>query len=140
MNLIELPFSRLIGIRRSNQPGALLELRDEPQLHNHLAQFHAAALFSLAEASSAEFLLRHRGPRVDIQGVVRKARAKYSLPAQGTLTSDSSTDADRVGDAIAAVDAKGRALLTVEITLRNADHQSVATFSFDWFLTKLREE
>ncbi|MFM1560783.1 MAG: DUF4442 domain-containing protein [Roseibacillus sp.] len=136
MDLTKLPYHELIGIRRAEDPAALLFLHDEERLHNHLGTFHAAALFSLAEASSAEFLLRNRAERDDVGGVVRRATCKYSAPAHGTITSHSSTPADSLPEAIATVDAKGRALYSINIELRNEAAQTVAAFTFTWFLSK----
>ena len=61
MDLTVLPYNALIGIQKAKGVSALLTLKEHERLHNHLGTIHAAALFSLAEASSAEFLLRHRG-------------------------------------------------------------------------------
>jgi hypothetical protein len=61
MDLTVLPCNALIGIQKAKGVSALLPLKEQERLHNHLGTIHAATLFSLAKASSAEFLLRHRG-------------------------------------------------------------------------------
>ena len=136
MDVTELPYNAHLGIERSRDSRALLELAEGPHLHNHLGTFHAAALFSLAEASSAEFLLRHRDRSDDIQGVVRRAACKYSSPATGTLTSHSLTEPAALRESFTIVDRKGRALFPIEIELRDESSQAVASFTFTWFLAR----
>lgn len=135
MDLTELPYNALLGIEKAEDPSALLTLSERAELHNHLGTFHAAALFSLAEASSAEFLLRHRDGREEVGGVVRKATCKYSKPAHGTLSSHSPTSPETLTKAIETIDQKSRALLTIEIELRDEAQLLVASFTFTWFLS-----
>jgi|TARA_B110000116_G_C16681498_1_gene510925 acyl-coenzyme A thioesterase PaaI-like protein len=67
MDLTVLPCNALIGIQKAKDVSSLLTLKEHKRLHNHLDTLHASALFSLAEASSAEFLLRHRGECKEIR-------------------------------------------------------------------------
>ena len=136
MDLTELPYNALIGIQKAKAVSALLTLSEHERLHNHLGTFHAAALFSLAEASSAAFLLRHRGAVEEVRGVVCKATCKYSKPAHGTLTSQSPTTPESLRDAIATVIRRGRTLYLIDIELLNEAGETVASFTFTWFLAQ----
>lgn len=134
MDVTALAYNSNLGITRASDPDALLTLADRPEVQNHLETLHAAALFSLAEASSAEFLIRHRGDREDVGGVVRKVTCKYSVAGQGEITSRSPTDPASLTEAIATVDSRGRALYPIDIDLRNGEGKVIASFSFTWFL------
>lgn len=134
MDVTALPYNANLGISRASEPDALLTLGDTPAVQNHLSTLHAAALFSLAEASSAEFLIKHRGERSDVGGVVRKVTCKYSVAGEGQITSSSPTDPASLTEAIATVDSRGRALYPIDIDLRNGEGKVVASFSFTWFL------
>lgn len=136
MNVVQLPFNTHLGLGRDDDGERLLVLNFAEHLLNHLGTLHASALFGLAEASSGEFLVRHRGGREDIGGVVRKAACKYSAPAKSAVSASSSTDPSVVADAIEKVDAKGRALITIDIEVADAASAKVGNFSFDWLLAK----
>lgn len=86
---------------------------------------------------SGEFLIRGRGEREDIGGVVRRSSSKYSSPATGDLYSRVTTLAEEVEVAIRQVDAKGRALIAIRVELVNEEDQVVAGFEFTWMISSL---
>lgn len=133
MDVTALPYNANLGITRAAAPD-LLMLGDAPAVQNHLGTLHAAALFSLAEASSAEFLIQQRGERSDVGGVVRKVACKYSVAGQGRIISSSPNDPATLSEAITTVDSRGRALYPIDIELRNQDAKVIASFTFTWFL------
>lgn len=137
MDIINIPFNSHVGIARSKREGFLLELRKEKLHENHLGTVHASALFTLAEATSGEFLIRERGDREDIGGVVRRASCKYSRRASGDLNSRVTTAVEEVDAAIRQVDMKGRALIAIRVDLLNEDDQVVAGFEFTWMISSL---
>ncbi|MFT5469918.1 MAG: acyl-coenzyme A thioesterase PaaI-like protein [Verrucomicrobiales bacterium] len=137
MNVLDLPFNSLLGFERCDDTEQLLALNFDSRLLNHLGNIHASALFALAEASSGEFLIRHRGERVDIGGVVRRANSKYSAPANSRVIATSLTDRSSVAEAISMVDVKGRALTTIEIEIKAVDGSLIGRFGFDWLLAKV---
>ena len=134
MDVTNLPYNQLVGLQAAAGDSDLLQLEDRPELHNHLGTFHAAALFSLAEGSSAEFLLQQLGTREDIGGVVRKATCKYSNPGKGTLITTSPTPPATVKEAVNTAAQKGRALVSIEIHVKDKAATLVASFTFTWFL------
>lgn len=136
MDVLELPFNAQLGLERCEDPRQLLALPFEERFLNHLGNLHASALFALAEASSGEFLIRNRGDREDIGGVVRRATSKYSAPGTSRVFATALTDPQTVFEAVEAVDAKGRALTTIEIELIGDDGTKVGRFAFDWLLAK----
>ena len=134
MNIEEIPFNQHLGIRRSGESDSL-ELPAEPHHLNHLGGVHAAAVFSLAEAASGDFLLRHRGERTDIGGVVRKASVKYIRPGSGTLYSRIATPPQRLRSIIETIDEKRRALFDIEVEIVTGEGETVAKLVFTWFLS-----
>ena len=137
MDVLELPFNAQLGLERCEDPRQLLALPFEERHFNHLGNLHAAALYALAEASSGEFLIRNRGDREDFGGVVRRATSKYSAPATSRVVATALTDPQNVAEAVAVVDAKGRALTTIEIELTGDDGTKIGRFAFDWLLGRV---
>ena len=126
----------MVGILPATSADHLLRLPAADHLLNHLGTVHASALFSLAEASSGEFLTRQvtATERTDIGAVVRKAECKYSSPASGELVATSSTDPAALQDTIfSLVDGK-RTLTIIDIDLQDTSGKRLAKFSFTWFL------
>lgn len=62
MDVTKLPFNRFIGLEKGALADKfLVSLPASAQYTNHLGTVHASALLAVAEAGSAEFLLRHFG-------------------------------------------------------------------------------
>ncbi len=68
MDLTALPFNQLVGLGKSEQKEVLLKLSFSPKVGNHLGVVHAGAIYTLAEAASAAFLVKHRGKRTNLGG------------------------------------------------------------------------
>ena len=134
MDITALPFNAHVGIARSEREGCLLFLAPLPHHENHLGTVHASVLFALAEASSGEFLIRTCETRSDIGGVVRRSSAKYSRPATGNVHSRVKSPAEDIVAAIAAVDARGKALVEIELELVDEANVLLASFGFTWLL------
>jgi hypothetical protein len=115
MNILSLTFNAHVGITRSIQDDCLLALDSERCHENHLGTIHASALFAVAEATSGEFLIRSRGERTDVGGVVRRSAAKYSRPATGVVSSRVKTERKVIVEVIATVDTRGKALVEIDI-------------------------
>lgn len=135
MDVLSLALNAHLGLERCDAP-QLLALPFADHLANHMNAIHATALFGLAEAASGEFLIRGRGDREDVGGVVRRATSKYSAPATSRVIATSKTDPNTLTNAIESVDAKGRALVAVEIELSDESGTKIGQFAFDWLLAK----
>ncbi|MDA7888470.1 YiiD C-terminal domain-containing protein [Akkermansiaceae bacterium] len=133
MDLTAIPFNQLVGLRKSSKKDVLLKLPFCEKTGNHLGTVHAGAIYTLAEAASGAFLVKHRGKRTNVRGVVRKATSKYSAPGTSTLRAYSDLDPAEVAAAIAEIDERGRSALSVPITIRSRD-AIVGQFVFDWLL------
>ncbi len=140
MDLTQVPFCKHLGIQQSSREGGILELSLSPDMVNHLGTFHAGAIFTLAEACSGEFLIRHRGEREDIGGVVRRTSGKYSSPGTSDLFGKSDLDPAAVKEAIETVDQKGRSLITIPISIFDQSETLIGKFTFDWLLASTGSE
>ena len=102
---------------------------------NHLGTLHAGALFSLAEATSGEFLLRQfHHSELEIIPVVRKGDIKYSRPAESTVYSTADFTENSVDEIYAGLKERGKVLIEVRVELYNDTDERIAVSSIQWFL------
>lgn len=135
MNIQEVPFNRFLGIQPSARTGYILELADHESLMNHLGTLHAGALFSLAEATSGEFLLRQfHNSELDIIPVVRKADIKYSRLAESVVYSTADFVDNSVDEVYAGLKEKGKVIIQVNVGLYNEANEKIAASTVHWFL------
>ena len=137
MRPTELAFNQLLGIRPA-PAGAehLLELPFTPPMRNHVGTMHAAAQFALAEAASAECLLRHFG-QLDgkVQAVIRGVEARYRRPAQGDLLAYGSPDPATRAGLLTELATRGRTVAVILIDLKDRDGTLTFHGKFDWFIS-----
>ncbi len=137
MNVLDLPFNKILLIKKSDVPDTILMLEDRTEYQNHLGTVHASAQYSLAEASSGEILERNFG---DWKGayfpVVRRVEAKYKNPAKGRLFSTGFIEQDSAMKAKKELSEKGRTL--VDVIVRIVDEEKNVTLEglFTWFIAK----
>jgi len=135
MDITKLPFNAHVGVSRSSRNECLLMLTLEESLKNHLGTIHASALFSLAEASSGEFLIQSRDERTEIGGVVRRGTCKYSSPAKGSVFSQIKTPVSEIEKAIETIDARGKAMVDIDVDLIDESSKLIAKFQFTWLMS-----
>lgn len=133
MNICDLPFNRLIGLRPSDISKYLLMLSANENYGNHLGTVHASALFALAEASSGEILQREYAGIGEAVPVVRNVEAKYKKPAEGNIYSLAKPLLEKQ-EVLASLASKKRALLPIETTLFNETEEIVFKATFEWYL------
>jgi acyl-coenzyme A thioesterase PaaI-like protein len=139
MNIQEVPFNRFLGIQETAREGYILELTNNADLSNHLGTIHAGALFSLAEATSGEFLLRQFHDSVlDIRPVVRKVDIKYSRPSESAVYSTADFAEHSLDEVYAGLKERGKVLATVKVELYNETHDRIALSNIHWFLALVR--
>jgi acyl-coenzyme A thioesterase PaaI-like protein len=137
-SVTELPFNTFLGLETApTESGQLLRLPSDDRYLNHLRTVHASALLALAEASSGEFLLRHLGSTEDIMPVVRRLEAKFRKPATGAVSSSASVTPEALAQISADLAAKGRALISVAVELRDESGAHVLSASVEWFIQRL---
>lgn len=137
MNVLDLPFNKILLIKKSDVPDTILMLEDRMEYQNHLGTVHASAQYALAEASSGEILERNFG---DWKGayfpVVRRVEAKYKNPAKGRLFSTGFIEQESAMKAKKELSEKGRTL--VDVIVRIVDEENNVTLEglFTWFIAK----
>jgi acyl-coenzyme A thioesterase PaaI-like protein len=137
MNVLNLPFNKILLIKKSDVPDTVLMLEDRAEYQNHLGTVHASAQYALAEASSGEIVERTFG---DWNGayfpLVRRVQVKYKDPARGRLFSTGFIDATRAMKAKEELSEKGRTL--VDVIVKIVDEGKNITFesTFTWFIAK----
>lgn len=136
MDITELPFNRFIGITQDGD--GILRLDQSHNLNNHVGTVHAGAQFTLAEASSGDFLM-HRFPELagKVVPVVRTSGIKFKKPATGTLRALASVSDEAADNFMGQFDKKGRALITVSVTVQDTEGTVTATAKYDWFVQRL---
>jgi acyl-coenzyme A thioesterase PaaI-like protein len=137
MNVAQLPFNRLIGLEREDPDGGcLVSLPEGPQYTNHLGTVHASALLAVAEAGSAEFLLRGLGDATGYVPVVRRVEAKFRKPASGRVAARAAVRADEVTRWSAELTTRGRVLATVAVDVVDSYGVIVLSALVEWFIAR----
>ena len=136
MDITNLPFNAFIGIERCEGVKGLLRLPVDKKYENHLATVHASALFSLAEASSGESLLKNLKLKPEaIFAVLRRTEVKFKKPAKGEIISLAQQD-DAAWDKLHTdLSSKGRGAISILIDLLDREEKIVVTGTFEWFLS-----
>ncbi len=140
MEITDVPFNRFVGLKRSGRPGAgSLELEDSPNYNNHLGTVHASAQFALAEACSGEYLLsRFEELAADHVPVVRRAEVKFRKPASGKLVAEARVADEKLRKFVADLEAKGRAVVGINVEVRDSTGGVTMRAAIDWFIQRMR--
>jgi acyl-coenzyme A thioesterase PaaI-like protein len=135
---VDLALNQALGLREAPAgSGHLLEMPFDAIHHNHLGTAHAVAQFGLAEASSAECLLREFPGLTDaVVAVMRESRVKYRQPGRGLLRAFGAVTAETRAALLAQLDKSGRAFADVEITLKDDGGATTFHGTFTWFITR----
>lgn len=136
---VDLALNQALGLREA-PPGAahLLEMPFAAVHHNHLGTVHAVAQFGLAEAASAECLLREfPGLAPTVVPVVREVRVKYRQPGRGPLQAYASVAPGSRATLPVELEKSGRAFVDVEVTLKDEAGGTTLHSTFTWFITRI---
>jgi hypothetical protein len=137
IDITRVPFNQFIGIAVSNREGGILEIPESPVLLNHLGTVHASALMALAEATSGELMLRvFKGVEIPVIPVVRRFETKFKKPALGAIYSKGEINAAAAEQFLSTLNAKGRALLEVNVNVYDAQDNHAMTATVEWFVVK----
>lgn len=135
----DLVLNRFIGIRGAPAgAGHVLEMPLAQSVLNHLGTVHAAAQFALAEAASAEFLLRKFAALSgNVVAVVRSAAVKYRKPATTLLRAFARLD-DPAAEAALTHDmeSRGHGVVRVRVELMSEDGRNTFIGEFGWHIAK----
>ena len=136
MDVTKIPFVDKVGIQR-NTDGEL-ELPFNVGVQNHLQTIHASAQFALAETASGD-ILRKSFP--DLVGkvvpVLRESQIKFKKPAYKKIAAYPSVTAETLSKFDEQISKKGRALISVNVQVKDVDGKVTCTGTFKWFVQKI---
>jgi len=137
MNVLALPFNKILMIKKSDLPDTILMLEDSEKYQNHIGTVHASAQYALAEASSGEILERNFGEwNGEYFPVVRRGEVKYKNPARGKLFSAGFIEADSAMKAKKELSERGRTLVDVKVKILDYEKNITLECTFTWFIAK----
>ncbi|MHC4204507.1 MAG: YiiD C-terminal domain-containing protein [Planctomycetota bacterium] len=136
MDVVEIPFVDKVGIKR-NTDGEL-ELPFNAGVHNHLETIHASAQFALAETASGEILQKSFPDLVGkVIPVLRESQIKFKKPAHKNIVAYPSVAAECLSKFEEQISQKGRALISVEVQVKDVEGLVTCTGTFKWFVQQI---
>lgn len=136
MNVLEIPFVDKVGIRRNADDE--LELRFDTGVQNHLETIHASAQFALAETASGEILQKTFPDLVGkVVPVLRESQIKFKKPAHKKIVAYPSVAAESLSKFEEQISKKGRALISVEVQVKDVEDLVTCTGTFKWFVQQI---
>lgn len=137
MTVQDLLFNKNINLQTTSKEDCIFKLSFKAELSNHLNAFHAAAIFALAEASSAQFLLNNFSEfKNQFVPLLRSTKTKYKLPAFTDIYGKAILKNDSIESITSSLNEKKRALVTIEVTVINEFDKTIFAGEFEWFLTQ----
>jgi acyl-coenzyme A thioesterase PaaI-like protein len=136
MDVTEIPFVEKVGLIRS--ANGVLELPFNKTNQNHLQTIHASAQFALAETASGEILQKSFPDLVGkVVPVLRESQIKFKKPASKKIVAYPSVSAEVLSKFDEQISKKGRALISVDVQVKDVEGQVTCTGTFKWFVQKI---
>jgi len=136
MDVTQIPFVKHIGIEKKEE--GILKLKPTVRVENHIQTIHAAAQFALAETQSGLYLQtlfpEYRGKVIPL---LRESSVKYKKPATSTLTASAYVEEGVKEKFLIAFEAKGRAIISVYVELRDENQVVTMRGEFTWFVSNI---
>jgi acyl-coenzyme A thioesterase PaaI-like protein len=135
----DMPFPHLIGVRvkELSRGHAVLELPDDPKVHNHVGGPHAGALFGLGESAAALAVITTFADLLaDHVPLVKGAEISYASLLTGPAYAEATFTADEAG-ARESLRVRDRATFPVEIVFRDSAGAETARMTAQMAMKKL---
>jgi acyl-coenzyme A thioesterase PaaI-like protein len=135
----DMPFPSLIGVRvkELTRGHALLELPDDPKVHNHVGSAHAGALFGLGESAAALVVVTTFADLLaDHVPLVKGAEISYESLLKGPAYAEANFTADEAS-ARESISTRGRATFPVEIVFRDSAGTETARMTAQMAMKKV---
>jgi hypothetical protein len=136
MTLLDLIYNQNLNIQNTNKTDCIFMLAMSDKLQNHIHSFHAGAIFSLAEATSAQFLINNfKEFENSVIPLLRATNTKYKKPcitdiyAKAVLLNESKEEIKHI------LNEKKRALLTIKVEIIDEFDSIIFIGTFEWFLS-----
>ncbi len=131
----KIPFVQTVGIRHKDADR--LTLSNDPRLQNHLGTLHAGALYTLAETQSGLALMRlFPDLREEVIPLLRNGGLKYRHPVTESVVANADVLQEERERFMKRFLEKGRATVTVTVTLTTEDEKICAEGEFVWFVQR----
>jgi acyl-coenzyme A thioesterase PaaI-like protein len=132
MNILTIPFVEKVGLQHDNIG---LSLPFRPDNLNHIGTTHASAIFTLTETASGEALqkLFHEYAGKVIP-VLRDSQVKFKKPATEIVHAFATVSDEDIQAFKTQLDKKGRALISVQIEVKDNNGTVVCVGTFTWFV------
>lgn len=136
MKTTEVPFNKHLDIKSTEENSEFLLYLNAKEKHlNHLGTIHASVLFSLAEATSGEFLLNSfKSISKDVIPVVRKAEVKFRKVVNGKISAKAELVGTTIEEVLDELKKRERALIKVKAEIYDSDLSKVFSSVFEWFI------
>jgi len=136
MNITEIPFVHKVGIQKNTD--GKLELPFDQTVQNHLQTIHASAQFALAETANGEILQKSFPDLVGkVMPVLRESQIKFKKPAHKKIIAYPSVTAESISKFDEQISKKGRAIISVEVQVKDVDGTVTCTGTFKWFVQSI---
>ncbi len=137
MDVTKIPFVEKVGIVKTTD--GKLELPLTENIHNHLQTIHASAQFALAETASGEILATSFPELVGkVIPVLRDSQIKFKKQASTTISAFSSISDESHVKFKAQLSKKGRALITVNVEIKDQEGEITSIGIFNWFVQSIK--
>jgi len=135
MQATQIPFVKLLGIKEDNNR---LSLEYKNDVINHIETIHASAQFTLAETQSG-IHLQKLFPELEgkVVPILRDADIKYKKPAQKKIFAYAQCDKESIEKFREQFSKKGRALIVVNVEIKDIEDILTSKASFTWFVQKI---
>ncbi len=133
-----IPFNKHLGLEvvEVGEGSGSVRLPDDERLHNHVGSQHAGALFSAAEAASGAAFVGAFAERMgEITPLAKSAQIDYRKLAKGPIVA-TGTLGEEKSALLERLDADGRVVFTIDVSLRDGDDLEVATMTVDWHVRR----
>ncbi len=132
-----IPFNRHLGLEINELAAgtATVRLPDDERLRNHVGSQHAAGLFAAAEAASGGAFVGTFADRLaEITPLAAAAEISYVKLARGPI--DARAELAGAERLLALLDGEGKISFPIDVTLTNAEGETVATATVQWHVRK----
>ncbi len=136
MKLLDLAYNQNINLQCTNKTDCIFMLTLNKSLENHIHTFHAAAIFSLAEATSAQFLINtFKVFENSVVPLLRATNTKYKKPGLTNIYAKAILMNESKEEIISMLNNKKRALVTIKVEVTDETDSIIFTGTFEWFLS-----
>jgi len=136
MYIEDIPFAKHTGIARKEE--GTLKLKKSKLIENHVQSIHGAAQFTLAETQSGLYL-RSLFPEYmgKVLPLLRSSSVKYKHPATTDIYAIAKVSDEAKEKFEAQFNKKGRAIISVNVELRDDEDIITMLGEFVWFIQKV---